>query len=137
MTKFYVLLGGTAVSLILAGCSGTGGLQPGGSITFEPPIQRSCTDDPVASPLPFKPRSLAGFASGSLYISVRYTVQADGSVEDAIVTSIALGDEARALNQRQLDDTREEIPPQIEASWRHSPGRVRVCERALGWFSSY
>lgn len=135
MIKAPTVVCGAAMALLMAGCSSTGGLQPGTSVAFEPPIQRSCADEPLESPIPFKPTSLSGFAQGTLYAVARYTVTADGSVADAVITSVALGEDARALSSRQLEDIREDIPPQIEANWRHAPGRVRVCERILSWHS--
>lgn len=135
MMKLSPSLGIAAAALLIASCSATGGLQPGTSVAFESAVQRSCTDDPIASPLPFKPDTLVGFTRGSLYLSVRYNVQEDGSIEDAVVTSVALGEDALALSPRQLGDIREDIPPQIEASWRHSPGKARVCEQAVGWYT--
>jgi hypothetical protein len=105
-------------------------------MVFEERLTQACSDPPVAAPPPFQPSFLVGFVDGTLLISVRYTVDTDGALEDAVVSEASLSQDARPLTRRQLDDLRREVPRQIEAQSRLAPGPLRVCEQFFGWSSA-
>jgi hypothetical protein len=122
-------------STMLAGCASGDGLNSGDSISFSDPLERPCAEAPLTSPIPFRPGSMVGRGPGIVEIRVRYAVNSEGRLENVQVVGVALSEDTRPLAAEQLQDIRQDIPPQIESSWRYEPGIYRGCERSLVWRS--
>lgn len=119
--------------LVLSGCATEPSLPPGEVISFAPPLERPCREEPVFAPIPFKPASLVSHFEGLVFASVRYVVRADGSVDNAAVTAVGTSADSRALSHHQVTELRQEIPAQINSVWQHEPGITRACESVLSW----
>ncbi len=122
-------------TLMLAGCASGNGLNSGDSISYSDPLERPCVDEPLESPIPFRPGSMVGRGPGIVEIRVRYAVNSEGRPQNVQVVGVALSEDSRALTAEQLQDIREDIPPQIASSWRYELGSYRGCERSLIWRS--